>query len=467
LVDTPLEREWGYAPAHFLAPDMELGLPDGYSWPTANSDLQRLVEQMHSKNIRFISDVVLGFARDGAYQHISFDEFHIDFDPNNPPPDPDAWSSRPGEPRNSWGSELFRYVRETNTYDPTNGTVHPHPPARAWMYTAIDRWMQDFCVDGLRLDSIETVANWDFVGEYTQRARNAFVARCQAQGLSKEEADARFFSVGEELSLPMDLLTQGRVDALWNDKFRQYIRPALFGSNASDEPSFEWTVRNAIDCTKKWGFTKGTQAVNYLTTHDVEGYQKERLCTSFRYAGFSDAEIERRIKLAFACLMTAVGIPMFLAGEEFADENDLFDITGHVTNSSGKQIDPVDFNRLDGDENVWRQRILSVVKALINLRTTHPALAGDQCDFIHTDFTPGRRILAWKRGTNENPVVVVANFSDFESGQLPDSEYKINGWPNPDPGHDWYEVTQARTVPADWAGREPLFRWEAKVYRLA
>ena len=41
----------------------------------------------------------------------------------------------------------------------------------------------------------------------------------------------------------------------------------------------------------------------------------------------NNREIGRRVKLAFCCLLTSVGIPMILAGDEFADENDLFGIT--------------------------------------------------------------------------------------------------------------------------------------------
>ena len=55
----------------------------------------------------------------------------------------------------------------------------------------------------------------------------------------------------------------------------------------------------------------------------------------------------RRIKLGFVCQMTAVGIPMILAGEEFGDEHDLFDSHGHVTHQGGKQVDPVNFSRFD------------------------------------------------------------------------------------------------------------------------
>jgi 1,4-alpha-glucan branching enzyme len=114
------------------------------------------------------------------------------------------------------------------------------------MYTYVVRWMLDFHMDGLRLDSVETVANWDFVGAFTSGARNAFRARGQAQGIAQNDADARFLSVGEELNLPLDLIRQGQVDALWNDNFRKFLRPALLGQNADGEPSFEWTVRKAI-----------------------------------------------------------------------------------------------------------------------------------------------------------------------------------------------------------------------------
>lgn len=47
--------------------------------------------------------------------------------------------------------------------------------------------------------------------------------------------------------------------------------------------------------------TSASQAVNYIASHDVEQYRRERLFTMLR--NFS--EPEKRIKLAFACLLTA------------------------------------------------------------------------------------------------------------------------------------------------------------------
>jgi pullulanase len=460
--DSIFQREWGYGTSHFMAPDMELGMPDGYSWPTTNEDLRQLTDAFHEHGIRLFVDSVLGFAREGPWQHIAFDEFHI-VPGGAPDSDPDIWTSRPNERRQDWGSKLFRYAKPAHAYDPLTGTAHDHFPARSFHLTALTRWMRDFHVDGLRLDSIETVANWDFVGSYAALGRELFRERWQAAGLPPGDADARFLTVGEELNLPLDILTQGRVDALWNDNFRKYLRAALLGNNAEGESTFEWTVRKAIDC-RLFGFSDGAQAVNYIGSHDVEGVGKERLCTFFRYNRFAEGEIERRVKLAFACLMTAVGIPMVLAGDEFGDENDIFDIRGAVSNNAGKQTDPVDFSRLEGEGNAWRRRVLDTVARLIRLRTKHPALGRNDVEFFHWDFSNGRRIAAWRRGATDNPVVVVANFSDFESGG--DGEYRVPNWPGTPAGRHWREVSQARDIPDEWIGREPLFRWEAKVYTL-
>jgi hypothetical protein len=74
-----------------------------------------------------------------------------------------------------------------------------------------------------------------------------------------------------------------------------------------------------INCLTRDGFTDGAQVINYITKHDVEGERHERLFTMLRF--LPREQIEKRVKLAFVCLLTAVGIPMMLAGEEFADEH--------------------------------------------------------------------------------------------------------------------------------------------------
>src|SRR5437588_9819240 len=71
--DSFFKRTWGYDTAHFLAPDYELGFPDGNSSPTANVDLAALVQACHRHRIRFFIDVVMAFARQEGDLSIDFD----------------------------------------------------------------------------------------------------------------------------------------------------------------------------------------------------------------------------------------------------------------------------------------------------------------------------------------------------------------------------------------------------------
>ena len=376
-------------------------------------------------------------------------------------------------------------------------------PARQHMLTFLTRWMQDFQIDGIRMDSVENVANWDFIRDFKDAAREQFKQRYPAEGAA---ADAKFLVVGEELETAARVAEQQRLDGLWNERFQGLVRAALLGENA-DGLNFEDTVRRAIDCRIERVFDDGARAINYLTSHDVEGRRKERLYNlmvatvslgeqraairsrrdrdpgprqySTRRAGTQhrtnvrDRASQiilhrarlRRIKLGFVCQLTAVGIPMILAGEEFGDQHDLFDSRGNVTHQGGKQVDPVNFSRFDDPD---RRDLFEYVRRLVHLRTSHPALSVNDTGFIHVDFDAGKRVLVWKRGNDNDPVVVVANFSDFTTPNAlsPGAEYFMPNWPNTPAGRHWFEVTQGRHVKTGRHDRESIFAWEAKVYRL-
>jgi pullulanase len=454
--DSALVREWGYGTTNFLAPDFELGFPSDSSHPTPNRDLRSLVSDCHAHKMRFFVDVVMAFARTSPYLAAATNDFFI-LDPNRAKPDdPDAHDSRGGI-RNGFGSTLFRYETFHTAYDPITGTQRDLSPAAQHMKTALLRWMNDFHIDGIRMDSVENVFSWNFIGQYRDLARSTWRERF---GAATATADARFLIVGEELQEPLNILRQQCLDGLWHENFKRYIRAALLGQGV-DGQTFEQTVRKAIDC-RSFGYTDLAQAVIYLGTHDDEGFRNERLFNFFQANGVAD--IEKRTKLAFACLLTAVGIPQILAGDEFADQHDLFDQHGNVNQKGGKQIDPVNYSRLNDD---WRARIKDYVGRLIKFRTTSDALAVNDTDVIHVDLD-GKQVLAWRRGQlgSDHIVVVVANFSNFATPSGPSAEYIIRNWPTTPPGKIWREVSQDRDVPAEWVGREPIFPWEAKIYTL-
>jgi glycosidase len=179
---------------------------------------------------------------------------------------------------------------------------------------------------------------------------------------------------------------------------------------------------------------------------------------------FGVALKEKPLKLAFVCLLTAVGIPMIFAGDEFADPMDVLPSDPSFTNL--KQTDPIDYELVTSDP--WRAGLFEYVSRLVKFRKTAPALSVNDTEFIHVDFNEGKRVLAWRRGApGQVPVVVVSNFSDWGSDtSVPGAEYVVNNWPSVSAGAHWREVTQDRDVPPGWAGRETIFPWEAKVYTL-
>jgi 1,4-alpha-glucan branching enzyme len=446
--DSFVEREWGYATSNYYAPDYDLGFPEGHSSPTANADLRAVIAACHDRGIRFVTDMVMAFGTRGPMENVNYPDFHID--PGADAGDPDAQQSGGQGIRNAFGGKLWRYSRAAETFDPITGQRAGLVPARQFMKTHLLRWMSDFAIDGVRMDSVNNVANWDFVQEFKDLARRTWRDR--------GGSDATFLVVGEELSVPLDLIRQNRLDGLWNEDFKRMVRNAILGRNDDEEPSFEWSIRRLIDC-RLLGFADGAQAVNYVGSHDVEGFRNERLFNFLLNNGI--VFTEERIKLAFVCLLTAVGIPMILAGDEFADQHDL------SVSHPPKQRDAVNFERAD---EPFRRRILGYVSRLVRLRTASDALSVNDTDFIHVDFNDGKRVLVWRRGdaSSDRQVVVVANFSDFVTANAtsPTAEYRVHNWPATPAGRKWREITQERDVPADWVGREPIFPWEAKVYAL-
>lgn len=440
--DAKAKDEWGYATAHYFAPDDDLG---------SASELCHLVQTIHAQGVRLFTDVVMAFGHD-SYSYIDFANFHLQ--PTMERDNPDSYQSHAnGKLRDGYGGNPWRYIRSAHTYDPETGAgnsvVHP-----AWAFHRchLARWMTDFGVNGLRLDSVNNIGNYDFVQSYKELAWELYNERYGSS------ADAsKFLVIGEELSMPVSMVHHGILNSLWNEPWQGRLRAVILGESANGD-NFEWTVRKLVDCTlddlNGTHFTDGAQAVNYITSHDIEGYRKERLYNFLVSNGIWD--VEQRAKLAFALLLTSVGIPMIFAGEEFADQMD------RSVDMGKKQSDPVNYSRKD--DGGWRQDLFGYVAGLVRFRKTCPALGEDDTEFIHVDGSRGGKIMAWRRGRTGDgrfPVVVVANFSNENT---PGTEYVVPNWPDKDKS-GWREISQERRdVPAEWVAREPLMAWEAKIY---
>lgn len=452
---------WGYATSNYFAPDFDLGQPIGQAASTATSDFLNLVRGCHLHGMRFIYDAVMAFGHRDPYRNGAFLPFHIDW--NASPPDPEKAG------RDGFGGDLWKYAYQTSSVDPISGTVTPLYPARQHLLAHMQWWMRYYHIDGYRLDSVNNINNYDFVNSFRTGARAVWNERWTNEGNAPGGADARFITVGEELSMPSALL--GFIDGMWNEKFRNRVRNVIIGRNAEDQPSFEWSVREMIDCrtlkapNNQTLFWAGYQAVNYLGSHDLTNTDGDATNNDRIYSYLDRMGVQLKdkpLKLAFVCLLTSVGIPMILAGDEFASPMSFTLSDPNADNA--KQVDPVNYDLMTTDP--WRKQIFDYVAKLVKFRVASDALSVDDTEFIHVDFTAGKRVMAWKRGgVGQDPVVVVANFSDWGSDvSQPGAEYRINAWPTLPAGKKWTEISQGYSVTAGWEGREPIHPWEAKVY---
>jgi 1,4-alpha-glucan branching enzyme len=127
----------------------------------------------------------------------------------------------------------------------------------------------------------------------------------------------------------------------------------------------------------------------------------------------------------FAILMTSVGMPMMLAGEEFGDVHDQ-----SAFDPNQKQQDPVQWLRAQLPAN---KALRENVADLIHLRVEHPALARNEASFFYFhpqfDDNDAPRVFAYFRTAglapgNAGQVIVVANM-----GAAAYPSYDIPGWP--------------------------------------
>ncbi len=430
--DSPDTLNWGYGTRFFFTPDIDMGLP---------VELKFFVKQCHRRGIRVIFDVVMNHARNCPLTQLDYSRYFLTNE------DPER--AHRGE---DYGANLFRYWPDDN-----GGT-----PARDFQKQMAAYLITEFHADGFRIDEFKGINHWEFIQQF----------RDHAWHVQQQAFPDRPFIVIAEDSWRRPVITQANgdnpnarkvTDSMWNFGFRDELRRTFSGhlSTQWGEPSRSERIRGLISGAQVWddwnrrsgpGFHDLSQAVNYLTSHDVEKDEEQRimnyllapLLEAQGYRGTvddirwvadhldSDADDQQRfvhglalerLRSAFCLLLTSVGIPMILAGDEFGDVHDL-----DHRNWRLKMSDPVDWERLDGSPNnrdLWER-----VAALIALRTTHPALGRNETVFLHFhpdfDQNQGARVFAFCRTRGAalgatDQVVVVGNIGteSFSAYNLP------------------------------------------------
>ncbi|SFF86901.1 1,4-alpha-glucan branching enzyme [Halopelagius inordinatus] len=429
IQDAAVTLDWGYGTRFFFAPDLDFGGP---------VDAKFLVKECHKRGIRVLMDIVMNHARECPLETLAGDRFFLD--PEEKPDRPD------------WGGRRFDFENAVDGYH----------PAREFLYSMADFWIREYHVDGFRIDEFKGMDHWEFVQKFRDRAWAAH---------RDEFSDRPFLVVAEdswgrtEIVREEDGNPDGRkvVDAMWNFDFRDESRRLLRDEIETEpgEPSRSERIRALISGRRTWddrdrafeeGFTDLSQAVNYMTSHDMGERGEQRLMNYIfgelvRERGIGDGSIDNvrylldelvtaapgvqidahgeavdRVRGSFALLLTAVGIPMFLTGEEFGDVHDL-----DYTDWQLKMEDPVEWSRRDYPGH---DALQSGVRDLIHLRTEAEALQRNEVEFFYAhptiDEDDGVPAFAYCRTGgrelgSEGQVVVVANCGPdgFEAFDIP------------------------------------------------
>ncbi len=281
----PGSRNWGYDGVLPYAPHHDYGSPD---------DLRRLVDACHAHGISVVLDVV--------YNH---------FGPAmNDIPDyaPEFFTARYKTP---WGPAI--------NFDGPNAAA-----VRAFFVQNAVYWMQEFHLDGLRLDAVQAVFDEGadpVLDDIARQVHAAVPKRAVHLTLENDNNAAHWLTPG----------AKPHYRAQWNDDFHHVMRVLVTGRrdgyyvDYADAPLHrlgralaEGFSYQGDPSTHRPGLIRGTPSaylpptafVNFLQNHDQVGN------TPFgrRLTGLAPAAA---VRLGTAVMLLAPGIPMLFMGQEW------------------------------------------------------------------------------------------------------------------------------------------------------
>ena len=336
VMEFPGAWSWGYNPAFHYAPETTYGTPD---------ELKRLVSEGHRRGMAFIVDMVLNHMEGNAplvqLYGLDYDAspyFHLFLGDN-------------------WG---FPDIEQTS------GAV------KAYTADLLRFWIEDYHADGFRYDATRWVG-WQ---GYNDWGAGWFA-------WAGKQVDTGTYHIAEHLPSDPDLSNKTEMDSQWHDYFRWRLRDMLRNAKL-DQAEFERIMDPA-----KLGFDDPFGRMVYTESHD-----EERLPRELEQAGFSLDEALRRSAAGLAVVLTAPGVPMLYAGQEFGE-------------NTPKAVAP---NPLTWSHygHPLRRDLAAQTRALIQLRATHPALHTGNIRF-RTKGWP-EDVAVYERWAGRQTVLVAVNF---------------------------------------------------------
>lgn len=286
VAEFPGNFGWGYDGVNLFAPMRLYGRPD---------DFRRFVDQAHSLGMGVILDVV--------YNHLGPDGNYL----------------------SKFSDDYFTDRYETDWGKAINFDGHAAGPVRDFYISNACYWIEEFHLDGLRLDATQTIYDQSpehIIAVITRHVRQAAGNRSVILVAENEPQDVK-------LVRPVDQGGYG-MDALWNDDFHHSSMVALTGHNQAYYSDYLGSPQEFISAAK-WGYLfqgqrykhqknrRGTPTldlnpsafVTFMQNHDqiansAGGLRCHKLTSPGRYRAMT------------ALMLLGPGTPMLFQGQEFA-----------------------------------------------------------------------------------------------------------------------------------------------------
>ena len=297
LADFPGRFGWGYDGVNLFAPSRLYGTPD---------DLRRFVDRAHSLGVAVILDVV--------YNHLGPDGNYL----------------------KEFAKQYFSTRYRTEWGEALNFDDDSSAPVREFVCSNATYWMEEFHVDGLRLDATQQIFDAspsNIMAEIVTSVRAAARSRRSLVIAENEPQDTKLVRSEDAGGYGMD--------ALWNDDFHHSAIVAIGGRDEAYYSGYRGSAQELIS-SAKYGYLyqgqwyawqkqrRGTPAldlpprafVNYLENHDqiANSGRGERLC---------NIASTGRVRAMTAYMLLLPQIPMLFQGQEFGSTRPFFYFADH------------------------------------------------------------------------------------------------------------------------------------------
>ena len=413
LADFPGRFGWGYDGVDLYAPTRLYGRPD---------DLRAFVDRAHALGLGVMLDVVYNhLGPSGNYLTQFSDHFFTD------------------KYVNDWGAAI---------------DFETEPGARLYFVENGGYWIDEFHLDGLRLDATQSIHDASpkhAITEVGERARAA----------AKERTILLVSENEPQHSLLVRPVAAGGygLDALWNDDYHHSARVAVTGDSEAYYSSTKGTPQELVSAVK-WGYLfqgqyypwqknpRGMPALDieaprfilYIQNHD----QVANTACGERLPALTSPGRYRAITVL---TLLAPGTPMLFQGQEFAASAPFLYFADHEPElaalvekgrveflqqfpsvrdekTSALRIAPHDIkafemSKLDLSERTTHAPAYDLVKDLLKMRRADPTFAAQRTDWLHgAVIGPEALALRYAAGTGEDRLLLVNLGRDLDLGEV-------------------------------------------------